>query len=179
MAFWKTKFKHESVTSHAIFLKGMACQIREFGFSFEGEEKKVAKLTKPAGTSKTYKGGCLCANIRFEAKGVPGKPHTCSCKMCQRHTGSLTASWVEFAKDDVTWTGPGGQPSTFRSSDYSSRAFCPACGSSLGAIDDAPVVALLIGAFDKNAGLELMPTYHSYRGGRPKWWHVEAKNSVT
>ncbi|MGO0760742.1 GFA family protein, partial [Citrobacter freundii] len=27
-----------------------------------------------------------------------------------------------------------------------SRAFCPQCGSSVGAIDDAPVIALLAGA---------------------------------
>ncbi len=137
----------------------------------------MAKSIKQAVSAKIYKGGCLCGNIRFEAKGLPDKPHTCSCKMCQRHTGSLTASWVEFAKENVTWNGPGGEPLIFRSSDYSSRAFCVACGSSLGAIDDAPVVALLIGAFDKNNGPELIPTYHSYRAGRPKWWHVEAKAS--
>jgi hypothetical protein len=175
MAFWKNKFKHDSVSSYSMFLMDSYCRCPESGFYWSDQEEKMAKLTKPARSAKTYKGGCLCGYIRFEAKGVPGKPHTCSCKMCQRHTGSLTASWVEFAKDEIRWTGPGGQPSTFRSSDYSSRAFCPQCGSSLGAIDDAPVVALLIGTFDKNAGLELMPTYHSYRGGRPKWWHVEAK----
>lgn len=95
--------------------------------------------------------------------------------MCQRHTGALTAAWVEFASDKVAWTGPGGAPSVYRSSDYSSRAFCAACGSSLGAIDDAPVVALLVGAFDKPGSLEFKPVAHSFRGGRPKWWHVEVK----
>ncbi|MGL4490658.1 MAG: GFA family protein [Rhizobiaceae bacterium] len=134
----------------------------------------MAKQIKASSSKKVWKGGCLCGNITFEATGTPGKPHTCSCKMCQRHTGSLTASWVEFPKEDLAWTGPGGAPATFRSSDNSSRAFCPKCGSSIGAIDDAPVVALLIGAFDKTASKELMPTYHSYRGGRPKWWHVDA-----
>lgn len=124
---------------------------------------------------KSYSGGCLCGNIRFEARGPALKPHTCSCKMCQRHTGALTAVWVEFSRDAVTWTGPGGAPATWRSSDVSSRAFCPQCGSSLGAIDDAPVVALLVGTFDSSNRMELMPQYHSYRGGRPKWWHVEAR----
>lgn len=123
---------------------------------------------------KHYTGGCLCGAIRFEAVGPADAPHSCSCRMCQRHTGALTTAWVEFASDLVTWTGPGGTPSVYRSSDWSSRAFCPACGSSLGAIDDKPVVALLLGAFDKPAARELMPTSHSYRGGRPKWWHVEA-----
>jgi len=69
--------------------------------------------------------------------------------------------------------GPGGAPSLFRSSDYSSRAFCPACGSSIGAVDDDPVMALLLGCFDKPLSAELMPTSHSYRDGRPGWWHVE------
>ena len=118
-------------------------------------------------------GGCLCGHIRFEAEGEPGKPHTCSCRMCQRHTGSLTVSWVEFPKDKVTWTGPGGAPATFRSSAMSSRAFCPKCGSSLGAIDDAPVVALVTGVFDKPALVALKPVAHSFKGQRPRWWHVD------
>ncbi|RJG47190.1 GFA family protein [Mesorhizobium sp. DCY119] len=129
-----------------------------------------ARAKKP----KLHTGGCLCGAVRFEATGPAEKPHTCSCRMCQRHTGALTAPWVEFPSDRVAWTGPAGKPSVYRSSDYSSRAFCPTCGSSLGAIDDNPVVALLLGAFDKPAAKELMPTYHTNRGGRPKWWHVEA-----
>lgn len=136
----------------------------------------AAKGASKAGVAKAkvFGGGCLCGAVRFEATGLAGKPHTCSCRMCQRHTGSLTASWVEFPSDRVTWTGPGGAPSVYRSSDYSSRAFCPACGSSFGAID-APVVALLLGVFDKPGAIELMPKSHSFKGGRPKWWHVESK----
>jgi hypothetical protein len=123
---------------------------------------------------KTLEGGCLCGNIRFETTGVPEFPHTCSCRMCQRHTGSLTAAWVEFPKDAVRWTGPGGVPATYASSEASSRAFCPQCGSSIGAIDNAPVVALLTGVFDKPHLKELKPASHSYKGSRPKWWHPEA-----
>jgi len=36
------------------------------------------------------------------------------------------------------------------------------------------VIALVLGSFDKPNAKELMPLYHSYRGGRPKWWHVSA-----
>jgi hypothetical protein len=117
-----------------------------------------------------FEGGCLCGHIRFRATGAPGFPHSCSCRMCQRHTGSLTAVWVEFPREAVEWTGPGGAPSVFRSSGASSRAFCPQCGSSIGAIDDAPVVALLTGAFDKPHLKALVPQSHSYVSSRPKWW---------
>jgi len=120
-----------------------------------------------------YLGGCLCGHIRSKAHGEALKPHTCSCTMCQRHTGSLTAAWVEFARDNVTWKGPGGAPAIWRSSDWSSRAFCPKCGASLGAIDDAPTVALLLGCFDKPGTKALAPQYHSYITPRPKWWKIE------
>jgi hypothetical protein len=122
---------------------------------------------------KTYEGGCLCGAIRFAAQGPTLKPHTCSCKMCQRHSGALTLAWVEFSRDSVSWTGPAGTPATWRSSEGSSRAFCATCGSSLGAIDDQPVVALLLGAFDSANRKELAPTAHSFAGKRPKWWHVD------
>ena len=93
--------------------------------------------------------------------------------MCQRHTGALTTCWVEFPRDQVSWIGPGGAPSTWRSSDGSSRAFCASCGSTLGAIDDKPVIALMLGSFDPPRPAELKPRSHSYRRGRPRWWKVE------
>jgi hypothetical protein len=119
-----------------------------------------------------YKGACLCGAILFEAVGPALKPHTCSCKMCQRHSGSLTTVWVEFPAPSVTWTGD--EPATYRASDFSSRAFCGTCGSTLGSIDDAPTIGLVLGVFDKESRPELMPTAHSYKGKRPKWWHVDA-----
>ena len=124
-----------------------------------------------------HAGGCLCGAIRFEADAPAAKPHTCSCKMCQRHTGSLTATWVEFPREAVRWVGPSGVPATWRSSDFSSRAFCATCGSSLGAIDDQPTVALLLGAFDRTSAADLRPTYHSYKGGRPKWGGIEIREA--
>jgi hypothetical protein len=137
----------------------------------------TGKKSKEAGTpAPAYEGGCLCGHVRFGATGDPGSPHTCSCKMCQRHSGSLTLCWVEFAKEDVRWTGPGGEPARYRSSEGSSRAFCSKCGSTLGAIDDAPVVALVLGSFDKTNRVALIPTSHSFKSARPRWWHpnVEA-----
>jgi len=90
--------------------------------------------------------------------------------MCQHHTGAPSAAWVEFPRDRIAWIGPGGAPAIYRSSDYSSRAFCPTCGSSIGAIDDAPVIALLVGGFDNPQAQELAPTYHAFEDMKPAWW---------
>ncbi|HIH4072910.1 TPA: GFA family protein, partial [Klebsiella variicola] len=38
-------------------------------------------------------GGCLCGFIRFTAIN-PSSPHSCSCDMCQKHTGCQTAVWI-------------------------------------------------------------------------------------
>lgn len=119
--------------------------------------------------ARIYKGGCLCGDVRFEAAGPPLRPHACSCTMCQRHSGALTLHWVEFPADKVTWTGRGGKPSLWRSSGQSSRSFCKRCGSTLGAIDDKPVVALLLGSFDSRNRRELAPLSHAFAGRQPQW----------
>jgi hypothetical protein len=128
---------------------------------------------------KIYEGGCLCGDIRFIATGAATpsalKPHTCSCTICQRHSGALTVAWVEFPSADIVWTGPGGKPAIWRSSAWSSRAFCKKCGSTIGAIDDKPVVALVLGVFDKMNRKELAPQSHSYTTKRPKWWHIRCE----
>ncbi|MEM8497575.1 MAG: GFA family protein [Pseudomonadota bacterium] len=119
-----------------------------------------------------YEGGCLCGKIRFVAKGPTLKPHTCSCRQCQQHSGALTIAWVEFPRDQVDWTGPGGEPSTWRSSEYSSRSFCAQCGSTIGAIDDEPIIAIAIGVFDAPDRQALKPLSHSYESKTPKWWDI-------
>ena len=118
-----------------------------------------------------YRGGCLCGAVRFEASGPAEKPHSCSCGLCRRQSGALTLCWVEFPRDRVRWTGPGGAPAEWRSSEWSRRAFCPTCGSSIGAIDDAPTIALLLGVFDEKDRPELQPKDHSFLDERPAWWH--------
>lgn len=118
---------------------------------------------------KTLTGGCLCGHIRFTAIN-PGSPHSCSCDMCQKHTGAQTTVWLEFSSNEVTWTGEGGQPASWRSSPNTRRAFCPRCGSSLGAIDDGPVIALLTGTFDQPANEAFTPEFHSFEDMKPEWW---------
>lgn len=121
-----------------------------------------------------FEGGCLCGDIRFRATGTPGRPHTCSCASCRTHSGALTVCWVEFPAERVEWVGPGGRPAAWRSSGWSSRAFCRICGTTIGALDDEPTVALVTGAFDKPHLKALAPTAHSYVSRRPRWWHVRS-----
>lgn len=128
-------------------------------------------MTRP----KRCTGGCLCGHVRFEVTGPLGRPHTCSCHMCQRHSGAPTLAWVEVRREAVRWTGPGGAPAVWRSSEISSRAFCPVCGATLGAIDDTPTIALVTGSFDRPNARDLRPLAHSHVGSRPTWWKHPAE----
>lgn len=114
-------------------------------------------------------GGGLCGFIRFNAIS-PVSPHTCSCDICQKHTGAQTVVWLEFSSDDVQWNGEGGKPSLYRSSETSSRAFCQRCGSSLGAVDGGPNVALLTGVFDQHDDGMFTPDFRSFEDMKPDWW---------
>ncbi|MGO2129442.1 MAG: GFA family protein [Pseudoalteromonas prydzensis] len=120
-----------------------------------------------------FEGGCLCGNIRYLVTATKLASHTCSCKQCQRHSGSLTQVWVELSNDQIEWTGPGGLPTVWRSSEYSSRAFCSKCGSTIGAIDDKPTVALALGTFDSPNRQSFAPQSHSYISKLPKWWRID------
>ncbi|MDH4565424.1 GFA family protein [Pseudomonas sp. BN414] len=122
----------------------------------------------------SYEGGCLCGHVRFRVTGIPANPHACSCDFCQRHSGAATLCWVEFHRGALQWIGEGGAPALFRSSDYSSRAFCPRCGSTLGAVDDDPVIALVTGVFDRRDAPELRPLSHSFQDVCPDWCRVTA-----
>ncbi len=113
--------------------------------------------------------GCLCGSIRFETRAAPLNAHTCSCEICQRHSGATSLTWLEFNADDVLWIGPGGTPSTYRSSYYSSHAFLAACDSTLGAIDEGPVVALVWASFDDREDETLWPYADSFEDLCPVW----------
>ena len=115
-------------------------------------------------------GGCLCGHIRFAAEGMPDNPQTCSCHMFQRDSGAPTNVWVPCSKGDVSWTGPGGAPAVWRSSGVSSRALCPVCGSTLGAVDDWPTIGLVSRSFGRPNLVVLAPVSHSYTASRPKRW---------
>ncbi len=121
-----------------------------------------------------YFGGCLCGNIRFRVADPATFPHFCTCRQCQRWSGAPIVAWVDFPAHSLVWDGPGGEPSMFRSSKQTQRAFCSRCGSTLAALDDgSDTVCITIATFD-DSNL-FVPESQSYRCNAPKWLHVEVK----
>ena len=73
-------------------------------------------------------GRCLCGDIKFSTEGEPIFVAHCHCESCRRQTGSLPASFVGFATEQVSYTK---DPQEYESSPDVYRAFCANCGSAM------------------------------------------------
>ena len=79
----------------------------------------------------TIEGGCLCGAIRYSSGAAPLMTAVCSCKNCQRQTGTSFSVLLAMPKGSIQYegaslatyedTGSSGQPVL--------RQFCPKCGS--------------------------------------------------
>ena len=77
-------------------------------------------------------------------------------------------AWVDFPVASITYDGPGGEPTLFRSSKKTQRGACPKCGGSICAIDDgSDMICMTMASLDDSRGL--VPESHSYKGNAPKW----------
>ena len=79
-------------------------------------------------------GGCLCGMVRYEASEEPSYIGYCHCRMCQRAYGQTSAIMVGFEPGAFRFTK--GEPKYYKSSAWSQRCFCAACGSPLGMHDE-------------------------------------------
>ena len=107
---------------------------------------------------ETFKGGCLCGAVRFEATGRPYRVGVCHCLDCRKHTGSLFHVLAMFPQDAVKVEGQTGE--------FHHRHFCPACGSSVFACHDDEI-EVAVGALDEID--QLAPTYELWTVRREGW----------
>jgi len=121
-----------------------------------------------------YEGGCQCERIRYRATGNPDFPHLCSCPHCQKLGGGPVMAWVDFPAAGFEWTGPGGEPQWWATFPTTKRGFCPACGTTLAAIDTegdlTHMVGVTIMSLD-NPGA-FVPEHQSFRDNAVSWLPV-------
>ncbi|WP_449658019.1 GFA family protein [Streptomyces lonegramiae] len=70
-------------------------------------------MTEPTATRDQRTGRCLCGDITYEVTGAPDDPHLCSCEHCTLLSGSPAMAWVGFRREELTWTGHGGEPTWY------------------------------------------------------------------
>ncbi|HSX61013.1 MAG TPA: GFA family protein [Tahibacter sp.] len=115
-----------------------------------------------------YEGGCLCGAVRYAASAAPLRGVICHCAMCRRHSGAPALAFVHFPADAFTWTTA--PPRWYRSSAFAGRAFCAACGSTLGMREDvlADRVQVCVGSLDEPARARIDD--HVWTSARLPWF---------
>jgi hypothetical protein len=103
-------------------------------------------------------GGCLCGEVRIEARGAPLRVGICHCLDCRKHHGALFYAAAVFPAEAVTVSGD--------VSAYEGRCFCPRCGSSVFARSGGEV-ELHLGTMD--APDVFVPTYELWCERREGW----------
>ncbi|GHE24947.1 GFA family protein [Vulcaniibacterium thermophilum] len=103
-------------------------------------------------------GGCLCGNVRLEARGRPYRVGLCHCLDCRKHHGALFHASAIYPQEAVTVEG--------EARDYAGRFFCPRCGSSVFS-RSGDEVEVHLGALD--APDRFTPTYELWTVRREAW----------
>jgi hypothetical protein len=103
-------------------------------------------------------GGCLCGDVRLEARGKPYRVGLCHCLDCRKHHGALFHASAIFPESAVAITG--------ETRDFAGRHFCQRCGSSVFS-RSGDEVEVNLGALDEPS--RFRPTYELWTVRRENW----------
>jgi len=115
-------------------------------------------------------GGCLCGQLRYEARGEPLYAGYCFCADCRKASGSGFIPFMGFAATAVSFSGEARQ---FRSPSFrggeSVRNFCPACGALVfgGVIGVDEQHTIYAGSLDDPSAFH--PQMAIFNRDRPDW----------
>lgn len=116
-----------------------------------------------------FTGGCLCGQVRYEARGEPVNVRACHCRLCQQVTGQAFYARALFPNAAVSVTG---EYRRHPSSAALDRGFCPTCGATLFAIRHDPAMfAVSLASLDEPH--VLAPTDHIWTSRKLPWVCIE------
>jgi hypothetical protein len=118
----------------------------------------------------TITGGCLCGQLRYEARGAPDGMGFCYCADCRKASGSGFIPFMSFAASALTITGRTHQfHSPAMRGGSATRNSCPECGGLVfggihGVHDSHTIYA---GSLDDPAHFK--PTLAIFVRDKPDW----------
>ena len=121
-------------------------------------------------TDKTFRGGCLCGALRWDAASPPEFMGFCCCADCRKASGGGFIPFMGFAAEALTITGPARQyrSRSFRGGE-ATRNSCPDCGGLVfggeHGLDDSHTV--YAGSLDDPSLFR--PTMALFERDRPDW----------
>jgi hypothetical protein len=122
-------------------------------------------------TEAVESGGCLCGNVRFQARAEPIALLYCHCRMCQRASGAPVVAWAVYPA--ARFSVVEGKLTWFDSSDHGKRGFCGRCGSPLAfASSKRPhQIDLNLAGFDRAE--KFPPRFHIWTSSAMNWLVID------
>lgn len=130
--------------------------------------------------TESYRGGCACGAIRYEAIAEPVVESHCQCRHCQMRSGTGHGSYLVFAAPDAvtiegeakTWRIAGG------SGNEKIHAFCPTCGTPVYLAFAAMSGVIAVHAASLDDPGRFRPTIVTYGGSGQSWDRHDPELSV-
>lgn len=123
-------------------------------------------------SGEAREGGCLCGKVRYKVAWPPLAVVTCSCRNCQKQSGSALSVVGMSRRGDLAVTGT---LTTYEDKGDSGKAvyrqFCAHCGSPV--LTDTPdaeaqgIIFFKAGTLDQTADLE--PATHMWTKSAQHW----------
>ena len=120
--------------------------------------------------SDSYRGSCLCGQVRFEVDEFLPRTGNCHCSMCRKFHGAAYATIAETSRDRFRWLAGEELLKDYVADNGTTRRFCGNCGSSLtfaSPLADPELVEIALGAFDDEVPVE--PDAHIYVASGASW----------
>jgi hypothetical protein len=115
----------------------------------------------------TIAGGCLCGAIRYQIDGDLARAGSCHCSMCRKAHGAAFGTYAEVPEGGFRWMVGRNEVRVFESSPGGGRAFCPHCGSTLGAVENGNLRWVTLGTVDGDPGVR--PQAHIFVASKAPW----------
>ena len=122
---------------------------------------------------KSFTGGCLCGEIRYEITAEAGPSRICWCRDCQKIASNGTVN-VIVPSEAINISGaPGQHKKTADSGNTVTRRFCPSCGSQLFSDSSGRpgLTVVRVGTLDEPSAVR--PTTNIWVASAPRWACVD------
>ncbi|WP_199608799.1 GFA family protein [Flocculibacter collagenilyticus] len=123
---------------------------------------------------KSYKGSCLCKQVKFELTGEISSIIHCHCSKCRKSSGTAYATNGFINRSDLTITEGKQLISFYEMSPGKKRHFCQVCASPLYSSNasDTNRLRLRLGALD--TAISERPISHNFVSSKADWDTVES-----
>ncbi|VAW52518.1 hypothetical protein MNBD_GAMMA05-1107 [hydrothermal vent metagenome] len=121
----------------------------------------------------TYKGGCLCGQIRFEIIGKIQDIVYCHCSQCRKAQGSVFATNGNVDVDDFIFVLGESELTGYESSPGQIKYFCKHCGSPIISKNQnsAEKIRVRLGAIESE--ITERPSAHIFIASKANWENFE------